>query len=182
MAGDLDAKRLELLSAVLPPRSAVLLLGDGVTSTQSGPRLRSVALALGVQLTSAIARTPQDVHDVLSTAKSRGIAGVNVLASPVLFSLRDQVIAELSRAGLPAVFEWGFIADEGALMGYGPLLDPLYRRLFDQAIGLLRGGKLADYPVEQPTRFELVINIRTAQAIGVTIPQSLLLRADRIVK
>lgn len=127
-------------------------------------------------------RTPQEIHDALSTARSRGVAGVNVLASPVLFALRDQIIADVNAARLPAVFEWGFFADEGALMGYGPLLDPLYRRLFDQAMGLLRGGKVADYPVEQPTRFELVINTKTARAIGVIVPQSLLLRADRVVR
>ena len=118
----------------------------------------------------------------MSTAKRRGVAGVNVLASPVLYALRDQVIADLNRERLPAIFEWGFAADEGALIGYGPLLEPLVRSLLRQAMGLLRGKKVADYPVEQPTLFELVINAKTAEVIGVTIPPQLLLRADRIVR
>lgn len=182
LAGELDAKRLELLGELLPPRSRVLVLRDGVTSPQSLPTLRSAALVLGLQLLETIVRTPQEIHDALSTARSRHVAGVNVLASPVLFAIRDTTIADVNAMRLPAVFEWGFFADEGALIGYGPLLGPLYRRLFDQAMGLLRGGRVADYPVEQATRFELVINAKTAQAIGVAIPQSLLLRADRVVR
>lgn len=182
LSPELDAKRLELLAALLPPRSAVMLLGDAVTSLQTRPALGSTAVALGLRPVETIVRTGEEIRDAMSKARGQGIAGVNVLAAGVLFGLSEDVIAATNMARLPAIFEWGFMADDGGLIGYGPLLDPLHRRLFDQAMGLLRGGRVADYPVEQPTRFELVLNARTAAAIGVALPGSLLLRADRVIR
>lgn len=182
LATELDAKRLELLAPLLPPRSTVMLLADSFTSPLSRPSLRRTAQALGLQLTEAIVRTEQDMQVALAGARGRGIAGVNVLASPLLFAWRDELIGWANASRLPVIFEWGFMADAGALIGYGPLLDPLYQRLLNQVMGLMRGGRIADFPVEQPTLFELVINIKTAKAIGVDVPQSLLLRADRVVR
>lgn len=181
MATELDAKRLELLAPLLPPRSTVLLLADAVTSPLSRPGVIRTAHALGLQLTEAIVRTPQDIRDALKGARKRGIAGVNVLASPVLFGQIEEVIVGANAARLPAIFEWSFWADRGALIAYGPLLEPLYRRLLIQVMGLIRGGNVADFPVEQPTLFELAINLRTAKTIGVDIPQVLMLRADRVI-
>ena len=179
---ELDAKRLELLAPIVPPRSTVMLLSDAVTTPLSRPGLRRTASELGLKLLEETARTPQEMERLLIGARLRGIAGVNVLASPVFFSYSDELIAWANAARLPAIFEWGFLADAGALIGYGPLLEPLYRRFINQAMGLLHGGKVVDFPVEQPTLFELVVNLKTAEAIGVEIPALLMLRADRVIR
>jgi len=104
------------------------------------------------------------------------------MPSPLLFAWSEEIIGWANAARLPAIFEWGFLADAGALIAYGPLLEPLYRRFLNQVIGLLRGGQVADFPVEQPTLFELVINLKTAKAIGIDVPQSLVVRADRVIR
>ncbi len=182
LASELDAKRLELLAPLAPPRSTIMLLADAVTLPLSRPGLRSAAQALGLQLAVATVRTPGEMQEAIQNARKRGIAAVNVLASPLLFQWHDEIIGWVNEARLPAIFEWGFYADVGALIGYGPLLDPLYRRLLDQVMGLLRGGRISDFPVEQPTLFELVVNLRTAKAIGVEVPASLILRADRVIR
>ena len=182
LATELDAKRLELLAPLIPPRSTVMLMADAVTAPLSRPGLLRTASALGLKLIEEIARTPQEMQLLLLGARQRGIAGVNILASPVFFAQRDNLIGWANAARLPAMFEWGFLADDGALIGYGPLLEPLYRRLMSQTMGLLHGGKVVDFPVEQPTLFELVVNLKTAKLIGVEIPQLLVLRADRVIR
>lgn len=182
MGAELDAKRLELLASLLPPRSTVMLLVDPLTSPVSRPAMRQTAQALGLQLNEVTVRTPQDMRDALEGARKRGIAGVNILASSPLHAFMDKLIVWANAARLPAIVQWGFHVDDGALISYGPVLDPLYRRLLGKVLGLVRGGKVADFPVEQPTLFELVINLKTAKAIGVDVPQSLLLRADRVIR
>jgi putative tryptophan/tyrosine transport system substrate-binding protein len=181
MATELDVKRLELLAQMLKPRSHVMLLADAVTPPLSRSGLRRAATALGLELTEAIVRTPQDMQDAIAGARKRNVSGINVLASRVLWDQSEHLIRWIKSAGLPAIFEWGFLADEGALIGYGPLLKPLYFRLLNQVVQLMNGGKVADFPVEQPTVFELVINLVTAKAIGVDVPRTLLLRADRVI-
>jgi putative ABC transport system substrate-binding protein len=182
LATELDAKRLELLAPLLPAHSTVMLLADALTLPLSRSGLRRTGHALGLQLTEAAVRTPTDMQRALESARGRGIAGVNVLASPLLFAWSEEIIGWANAARLPAIFEWGFLADAGALIAYGPLLEPLYRRFLNQVIGLLRGGQVADFPVEQPTLFELVINLKTAKAIGIDVPQSLVVRADRVIR
>ena len=182
LATELDAKRLEFLALIVPARSTVMVLADAVSPPLSRPGLRRTASELGLTLVEEIARTRQDMERLLLGARRRGIAGVNILASPVFFSYSDDLIAWTNAARLPAIFEWGFLADVGALIGYGPLFEPLYRRLINQVMGLLRGGKVADFPVEQPTLFELVVNLKTAKASGIEIPALLMLRADRVIR
>ena len=182
LATELDAKRLEFLALIVPPRSTVMVLADAVSPPLSRLVLRRTASELGLTLVEEIARTRQDMERLLLGARRRGIAGVNILASPVFFTYIDDLIAWTNAARIPAIFEWGFQADAGALIGYGPLLEPLYRRLINQVMGLLRGGKVADFPVEQPTLFELVVNLKTAKASGIEIPALLMLRADRVIR
>ena len=182
LATELDVKRLEILALLLPARSTVMLLADAVTLPLSRPGLRQAGRALGLQLTEVIVRTSSEMQRAFESAQGRGIAGVNVLASPLLFAWREELIGWTNAARLPAIFEWGFLADGGALIAYGPLLEPLYRRFMNQIMGLLRGGRVADFPVEQPTLFELVVNLKTAKAIGVDVPQSLIVRADRVIR
>jgi putative ABC transport system substrate-binding protein len=105
-----------------------------------------------------------------------------VLATPLFFVNRRGIFERAARLRLPAIYQWPEMAEDGGLVAYGPRLVQVYRELIArQVIKLLRGARPADLPVEQPTKFELVINLKTAKALGLTIPQSLMLRADQVI-
>jgi putative ABC transport system substrate-binding protein len=106
-----------------------------------------------------------------------------VLASALLFNNRAIIFDRVATLRLPAVYQWPEMAEQGGLIGYGPLIVQLYRDIMSRQLGkLLRGAQPADLPVEQPTRFELVINLKAAKAIGITLPPSLLSRATEIIR
>ncbi len=182
MATELDVKRLEILSLLLPKESNVLLLADRRGPHLSRPQLRAAAHALRLHLTESVVETPEEIESTLSSASSAGIAGVNVLASPVLYDHRARIITSVARHKLPAIYEWPFMAEEGGLIGYGPEIDALFRQFVGLVVKILQGADVSALPVEQPTRIQLTINLKTAEAIGVPIPQSLLARADRLVQ
>jgi putative ABC transport system substrate-binding protein len=105
-----------------------------------------------------------------------------VLASALFFVYRAQIIERMAAARLPAIYQWPEMAEERGLMAYGPRFVAVYRQHALQAVKVLKGTKPADIPVEQPTKFELVINLKTAKALGLTIPSPLLLRADEVIE
>jgi len=182
MGTELDAKRLEILADLLPPRSRVLLLSDPTTHRESRPALESTALARGLTLREASAGTPDAVERALREAKASGVAGVNVLSSAALFAMRARIIALTAGLGLPAIYQWPETADEGGLIAYGPSLRGAFRQVTTLVDRILRGARPADIPVEQPTQFSLVINLRTAGALGLQVPSMTLLRADRAIE
>ncbi len=177
----LNAKRLELLAAVLPHGSAVLNLADpnsvvGMESVEAAGR------TLGLVLHAAYASTPAQIEAAIASARKLRVAGLNVLNSPFLSAQHARIVELAASARLPAIYQWPETARDGGLMGYGPSLTAMFRRLGGYASRVLAGAKPADLPIEQPTRFELVINLKTAKALGITIPQSLLLRADEVIQ
>jgi putative ABC transport system substrate-binding protein len=181
LPGPLNAKRLELLAGVLPKGSAVLNLGDpnsvvGMQSVEAAGRL------LGLQLHAAFASTPAQIEAAFANARQQRLAGVNVLNSPFLSTHHARIIALAAAARLPAIYQWPESAADGGLMGYGPSLTAMFRQLAGHASRILGGAKAADLPIEQPTRFELVINLKTARSLGLAIPQTLLLRADELIE
>ncbi|HUM14186.1 MAG TPA: ABC transporter substrate-binding protein [Candidatus Nitrosotalea sp.] len=182
MGTELDAKRLEGLAELLPARSTVLLLADPTTHRESRPALDSTAAARRLGLREALVATPDQIDRALREAKASGVAGVNVLASAVLFALRGRIMDLAAELGLPAMYQWPETADEGGLIAYGPSLRRAFRQLTTFVDKILRGTSPADLPVEQPTKFDLVINLKTAKALRLAIPPSLLLRADRVVE
>jgi putative tryptophan/tyrosine transport system substrate-binding protein len=105
-----------------------------------------------------------------------------VLASPILNANRKIILDRSAALRLPAIYQWPETAEEGGLIAYGPRITKLWRRLADQLVMLLRGTKPADLPVEQPTMFELVINLKTANALGLTVPPMILSRADEVIE
>jgi putative tryptophan/tyrosine transport system substrate-binding protein len=110
-------------------------------------------------------------------------AAVNVLASPGLFAQRRLIIERAAALRLPAIYQWPETAEEGGLAGYGPRIIQLYRDVMSrQLVALLRGARPADLPVEQPTRFELVINLHMARAIGLEVPSAVLDLADKVIE
>ncbi len=179
---NLDAKRLELLGALLPKGSVVLNLTDSSARAGSQAALGDVGRALGVVLHSVEARTPEEIDIAFSAARKLGVAGVNVLTSPFLHIHRARIMKLAADARLPAIYQWPETAEEGGLMGYGPRLSAIYRQLGGYAARILQGANAAELPVEQPTKFELVVNQKTAKVLGIKIPQSILVRADRVIE
>lgn len=181
MGTELDAKRLEILAELLPARSTVLLLADPTTHRESRPALNAIAASLGLTLREAIVGTPDQIEQAMREAKDQGAAGVNMLSSALFFALRGHIISLASRLGLPAMYQWPEIAEEGGLIAYGPSLRGAFRQVTTLVDKVLKGAKPSDIPVEQPTRFSLVINLKTANMLGLTVPPLTLLRADRAI-
>ena len=179
----LNAKRLELLAEALPKGSAVLNLGDPVTrSTPLVEGIAATASTLGLVSHAAYASTPLEIDAAFATARRLRVAGVNVLGSPFLDSHRARIIDLAAKARLPAIYQWPRTAREGGLMAYGPSAGVIDQQLAMYVVRILNGAKAGDLPIEQPTRFELVINLKTAKALGLTIPRTLLLRADEVIE
>jgi putative ABC transport system substrate-binding protein len=182
MGTELDAKRLEILAEILPARSTVLLLADPTTHRESRPALDATAAALGLTLREAVVGTPEQIERALREAKDAGVTGVNVLSSALLFALRGHIIKLAEELDLPAMYQWPETADEGGLIAYGPSLRGAFRQVTTLVDKVLKGAKPGDIPIEQPTRFSLVINLKTASRLGLTVPPLTLLRADRAIE
>jgi putative ABC transport system substrate-binding protein len=182
MGTELDAKRLEILAEMLPKQSTVLLLADPTTHRESRPALNATAQALGLTLQEAIVGSPQEIEQALRGAREKGVAGVNVLSSAMLFALRGRIVSLAAELGLPAVFQWPETVEEGGFVAYGPSLLGAFRQVTTLVDRVLKGAKPRDLPVEQPTRFALYVNLKAAHALGVTVPHSILLRADKAIE
>ena len=184
---ELVPKRLELLREALPGvRRVAALWHPGGLAERTGEEMvkeaESAARALGVQLQLVRAGAPNDLDEAFS-AMTRGRAGaVITFPSGMLFLERRHVVDLAARHRLPAIYNGREFADVGGLMAYGANIPDLVRRSATFVDKILRGAKPADLPVEQPTKFELVINLKTAKALGLTIPQSVLGKADEVIE
>ena len=127
-------------------------------------------------------RNANEVGPALEHIVSADVGAVIVLASAMLDSVRRLITGRLQDARLPSIYEWPELVDDGGLLGYGAPIELLYRRVAVLVDKILRGARPADLPIEQPARFELALNLRTAKAIGLAIPPSLQLRADRVIE
>ncbi len=181
---EISGKRLELLKEIVPKLSRVAVLGN---STQPGnaQALRETELAagaLGVQLQYLDVLSPKDIETGFREA-SKGRAGaVFVLTSPFLLSHRTQIAELAAKSRLPVVYGQPEYLDAGGLMFYGASITEMFHRAATYVDKILKGAKPADLPVEQPIKFEFIINLKTAKQIGLTIPQSVLYRADKVIK
>jgi putative ABC transport system substrate-binding protein len=138
--------------------------------------------ARGVQLSPLWIRHEHEIEPTIKGAQASGAQAISVLSSPLLHSAHRRIIGIIAGAHLPAIFQWPEYVAEGALAAYGPRLLSIFRRVGQQMVEVLKGTKPADIPIEQPAKFELVINIKTAQGLGLTLPQGLLARADEVVE
>ena len=184
LSTELDGKRQEILIEALPGLRRMAALAN--SKTTAAARLRSLqdaAQARGIELSVHQIGKPDEIPDALEAAKASGAAAINVLSSPVLYGNREIIIQRAATLRLPAIYQFPEEAAEGGLIGYGPSIIRMYRELVaPMLIKLLRGAKPADLPIEQPTRFELVVNLKTAKVIGLTIPESFLARADEVIE
>jgi len=140
------------------------------------------ARALGVRLQFVEARGPAYFDRAFSDMTKARAGALTVLTSNMFFIERRRLVDLAAKHRLPAVYQWREGVDAGGLMAYGPNVTDLFRRAAPYVDKILKGAKPGDLPVEQPTKFELVINLKTAKALGLTIPQSLLIRADEVIQ
>jgi putative ABC transport system substrate-binding protein len=184
LASELDGKRQEILLEAVPGIRHLAALSDPSSTTIPQLQgLRDAARARGVELSVLQITRPEEIVPAIDAAKASGAAALNALASPLLFNNRQIVFQHVAALHLPAIYQWPEMAEQGGLLGYGPRIFDIFRDLVSrQLVKILRGARPADIPVEQPTRFELVINLKTAQAIGHEIPAGLVLRADKVIE
>jgi putative ABC transport system substrate-binding protein len=177
-------KGLELLKEVAPKSSliAVLCLPTVPEKNPQMDEAEAAARSLGLRLQPAWAEGPDPFESAFSAIQRGGAGALLVLSSPMFASHRTKIVELAAMSRLPAVFPASEYVDAGGLMSYGPNNIDLYRRAAYYVDRILKGAKPADLPVETPTRFELVINLKTAKRIGVTIPESVLQRADRVIE
>jgi putative tryptophan/tyrosine transport system substrate-binding protein len=186
MSADLAAKRLQLLREVTPQAKRVGVLGcpldpNGITGRAEWSQVQPAAQTLGLQLVPVFIRQPEEAADELEKALRQKIQAVLILDCSLL-PRREQVTAMVNKAGLPSMYvEAGFPRADG-LMSYGPDRRDQYRRAAVFVGKILKGRKPADLPFEQPTKFELVINMKTAKALGLKISPVMMLRADRVIE
>jgi putative ABC transport system substrate-binding protein len=184
---ELVGKCLEQLTLAVPGVSRVAALwqpgSQGERAEQDMLKQAEVAArALGVRLQIVEARGPVDLDRAFADMTKARAAALAVLPSNIFISERNRLVDLAAKNRLPAVYPWKEFVDAGGLMAYGPNVADLFRRAATYVDKILKGAKPGDLPVEQPTKFELVINLKTAKALGLTIPQSVLGRADEVVQ
>ncbi len=180
--GTLAGKRLELLKAAVPTakRVALLVPEDEAIRVQV-QETRAAAQQLGIELSVVVVRSG-DYASAFATIARERVAGLVVGSHQYFVRDRAQIIALAAQYKLPAIYEWREQVVDGGLMTYSTSLNGLYERIASYVDRILKGAKPGDLPVERPTRFELVINLKTAKALGLTLPQALRLRADEVIQ
>ena len=188
MNAELDAKRLELLKEAVPGLTRVAVLSNPADPATEGAwtAQQAAARALGLQLQHLEVRGPDDFERAFGAAATGGAEALTMLASPRLFGTGSiyipRIAAFTAQTRLPAISHAREFPEAGGLMSYGVSIPDLFRRAADYVDKILKGAKPADLPVEQPRKFELVINLKTAQALGLTIPPSLLFQANEVMQ
>jgi len=183
LSPDLDGKRQEILIEAVPGVRKIAVLAD---SNNTNPahlqNLQEAARGRGIEaLVRGVAKR-DDVISAINDVKASGAQAINFLASP-MFSLNNaDSIRHVTNLRLPSIYQWPEDADDGALIAYGPRFTEMYRERARLAAKVLRGAKASDIPVEQPARFELVINLKTAKAIGHEVPTGFVARADKLIE
>ena len=177
-------KRLELLKVAAPEVARVAVLWNPAYKP-NGNRWKAVqdaARTLSIALVSSEARAGSDLESQFALMTKERVRGLLVLGDPMLFDLRRSIAELALKQRLPSVSPYSEGADAGGLVAYGVSLSGLWRQAAQYVDKILKGTKPADLPVEQPTKFELLINLKTAKALGLTIPPSLLARADEVIQ
>jgi len=184
MNPDLAGKRLELLKEIVPKisRVAVFWNPQDQMSTISWNELQPPARSLGVQLYSIEIRSSSDFDKAFEDATMARVGALAIMPAPVFVTNLNRIADLAAKSRLPSIFHVKEFVDSGGLVAYGTDRSELFRRAAIYVDKILKGTKPADLPIEQPTKFELMINLKTAKQIGVTIPPSVLYRADKVIK
>jgi putative ABC transport system substrate-binding protein len=184
VAPELSGKRLELLKEIVPNVSsvAVLLNTQNPQSQIELKEMQTAAQAMSLQLHPTGISTEDGLEDAFTAMNKAAVQAVVVLTDPILFSQRKRTVDLARRHRLPVMYFFQGFVEEGGLVSYGPSDADLFRRAAGYVDRILKGAKPGDLPIEQPTKFDLFINLKAAGMLGVTIPESLLLRADKVIE
>ena len=185
MGADLSGKQLEIIKEIVPmmSRIAVLANPDNPGSPYLLQDVQVAAHALQVQLHVLAVQSREDLERAFAAIQHEGIGALLILSDPLrLDQFRNDIVAFALQHRLPAVYPWRMHTEAGGLMSYGPSLPDLHYRAASYVDRILKGAKAADLPVEQPMKFELVINLKTAKALGITFPPTLLIQADEVIQ
>ena len=184
MTADLTAKRLQLLKEVIPRLTRVAVLWNPATPYH--PKviedLKAVEPSLSIKLSFVSARTPEELGPAFSAVSRARAQALYVLDAAFFFDHRTTISKLALKARLPVIYGERAFAYAGALMSYGPNTENLFRRSAGYVDKILKGAAPGDLPIEQPTKFEFVVNLKTAKALGITVPQSVLLQADEVIR
>ncbi len=184
MSPDLDGKRQDILIEAVPAARRIAVLADSNVATLGHLRAleTSARSAHGKELLVVRAANANEVVPAMNDASRQGAAALNVLSSPMLHLNRRVIIERAAEQRLPAIYQWPETADEGGLLGYGPSYIEVFRQRARMVAKVLRGANPADLPIEQPSKFNLSINLKTAKAMSHTVPAALVLRADKLIE
>jgi putative ABC transport system substrate-binding protein len=184
MTEDLSAKRLQLLKQAMPRVTRVAVLWNPGTSfhTRVVAELKAAAPSLSIELSFVGVRNPEEIGPAFSSASRARAQALYVIEDLLFFSHRATLFKLASNAHLPTLYPVKEVVQGGGLFSYGPSYEDLMRRSAGYVDKILKGAKPSDLPIEQPTTFELVVNLKTAKALGITIPESILLRADEVIR
>ena len=180
----LSGKWLELLKEIAPGVTRAAVLRDAGVASGVGQYaiIQAVAPSLGVELRQIDVRDPGEIERAISAFARSSNGGLIVTAAPIATAHRDLIITLAAHHQLPAVYPLPYFAHSGGLIAYGPDSISPYRRAAGYVDRILKGEKPADLPVQAPTKYELVINLKTAKALGLSVPQSMLARADEMIE
>jgi len=181
---ELSGKRLQLLTEIVPGLARLAILSNPLNPNTAPivEQTKAAAQSLGVEVHVAEVQAPDKFGSAFAAITSAHAGALIVLPDPLLYGQHPRVVTFTAASHLPTLFPEKEVAEVGGLMAYGPSIPGSFRRAAAYVDKILRGAKPADLPVEQPTTFELVVNLQTARAIGVTIPTSILLRADEVIE
>jgi putative ABC transport system substrate-binding protein len=184
ITAELELKRLEFLREAVPSLTSVALLAnpDNPRFAYDTKTVREAAQSMGLQVQVLTGRNGSELDTAFATLAQRRIDGLLVVSDPLMISERDRLVALAARHAIPAIYQNRELPTAGGLMSYGTSFLGVYRQLGVIAARILKGAKPADIPVEQPTRIELVINLKTAKALGLDVPPTLLARADEVIE
>jgi putative ABC transport system substrate-binding protein len=183
LATELDGKRQEILMEMTPAARRMAVLADANTAAPQNMRvLQGAASTRGVELAVRLVDRPEQIVPEIMEASRAGAEALNVLASPILYARRLDIFERTAALRLPTIYQSPEFAEEGGLIGYGPRITQMYRQMARQLAKIFNGEKARNVPVEQPTTFELAINLQAAKAIGFEVPPPLVLRADKVIE
>jgi ABC-type uncharacterized transport system substrate-binding protein len=182
LSPELSAKRLELLQEMVPRMSRVAALWDPTTGRSQVAMSENAARALKLTLQIVEVGQRDSVAGAFRAAREERADAINVFSSPFLASLYREIIDLAAEFRLPAIYQWKEHAEAGGLISYGPSLAAMFRQSATIVVKVLKGAKPSDLPVEQPTKFELVINLKTAKALGLSLSPTLVARADEVIE
>jgi len=179
---ELSGKWIELLREMVPRLSRIAVVWDPATPPNLLRGAEAAARTVRVEIFPVEARAPEELAPAFRSAVEKRAGGMLVLSSPLFYSSRAQIVAMAARHRVPTIMPFPEFAEDGGLMAYGPIVPSMYRQAGEVMVKVLRGGRPGDIPIERPSRFELLVNRKTATSLGLTVPPSVLLRADRVME